>query len=224
MALAAVVGLGAGLSAVGFSALVDLADWFFFDIIRDELLGGSRGAVVLLPTLGGLLVAPLTIMLVPAGRGHSIPEVMVALDQRAGRLPAIGAVAKVVASALTIGSGGSVGRQGPIVFLGSSFGSLLGQMLHLSEQNVRLLVAAGAAGGIAGTFNAPIAGVFFALEVLLRRFSTRNFSVVVLSSVVATVVAIQIRGDYSSAGQMLWKPSPLIARRISSRSSVSSRS
>ena len=195
MLLAAVVGLGAGLSDVGFSALVDLADWLFFDIIRDELLGGSRGAVVLLPALGGLLVAPITIMLVPAARGHSIPEVMVALDQRAGRLPAIGAVAKVVAAALTIGSGGSVGRQGPIVFLGSTIGSLLGRMLRLSEQNVRLLVAAGAAGGIAGTFNAPIAGVFFALEVLLRRFSTRNFSVVVLSSVVATVVAIQVRGD-----------------------------
>ena len=81
MLLAAVVGLGAGLSDVGFSALVDLADWFFFDIIRDELLGGSRGAVVLLPALGGLLVAPITIMLVPAARGHSIPEVMVALDQ-----------------------------------------------------------------------------------------------------------------------------------------------
>jgi CIC family chloride channel protein len=102
---------------------------------------------------------------------------------------------KSVASALTIGSGGSAGREGPIIQIGASIGSTVAQLLRLSEENVKLLLASGAAGGIAATFNAPIAGVFFALEVILRRFNTRNFSVVVLASVVATVTAVSFRGD-----------------------------
>lgn len=196
MVLAVIVGLGAGLGDVLFSELIELCERFFFDFLYDDALSFLPGArLALIPMLGGLIVGPITVLAVQSARGHSIPEVMAALDQRMGRLPPYGAVAKLGAAALTIGSGGSVGRQGPIVFLGATVGSLVGQALRLTEQNVRLLVAAGAAGGIAGTFNAPIAGVFFALEVLLRRFTTRNFSVVVLSSVVATVVAIQLRGD-----------------------------
>ena len=120
---------------------------------------------------------------------------MAALDSRGGRLSSTDAIAKMAAATLTIGSGGAVGRQGPVVFLGASFGSLAGRALRLNDQTMRLLAAAGAAGGVAGIFNAPIAGVFFALEVPLRRFGTRNFSVIVLSSVVATVTAIQLRGD-----------------------------
>ena len=102
---------------------------------------------------------------------------------------------KSVASALTVGSGGSAGREGPIIQIGASIGSSVAQILRLSEENVKLLLASGAAGGIAATFNAPIAGVFFALEVILRSFNTRNFSVVVLASVVATVTAVSFRGD-----------------------------
>ena len=196
MVLAAIVGLGAGLAAVGFSILVELSDYFFLDMVKDEWLGGLPPArLILIPAIGGLLVGPITYFLAPGARGHSIPEVMSALDSRAGRLPATDALAKIAAAAITIGSGGAVGRQGPVVFLGASFGSLTGRALAANERTMRLLAAAGAAGGFAGIFNAPIAGVFFALEVLLRRFSTRNFSVVVLSSVVATVTAIQLRGD-----------------------------
>ncbi len=196
MVLAAVVGLGAGLAAVGFSTLVELSDHFFFDILKDDWLGGLPNArLILIPAIGGLLVGPITYILAPGARGHAIPEVMAALDSRGGRLPATDAVGKIAAATLTIGSGGAVGRQGPVVFLGAAFGSLAGRILSVNEQTMRLLAAAGAAGGVAGIFNAPIAGVFFALEVLLRRFNTRNFSVVVLSSVVATVTAIRLRGD-----------------------------
>ncbi len=196
MVLAAVVGLGAGLAAVGFSILVELSDRFFFDILKDEWLVGLPNArLILIPAIGGLLVGPITYLLAPGARGHSIPEVMAALDSRGGRLPATDAVAKIAAATITIGSGGAVGRQGPVVFIGAAFGSLAGRILLLNEQTMRLLAAAGAAGGVAGVFNAPIAGVFFALEVLLRRFSTRNFSTVVLASIVATVTAIALRGD-----------------------------
>ena len=196
MVLAAIVGLGAGLAAVGFSALVELSDHFFLDIIKDDWLGELPSArLILIPALGGLLVGPITYLLAPGARGHSIPEVMAALDSRGARIPASDAVAKIAAATLTIGSGGAVGRQGPVVFLGAAFGSLAGRVLQLNEQTMRLLAAAGAAGGVAAIFNAPIAGVFFSLEVLLRRFTTRNFSVVVLASIVATVTAIALRGD-----------------------------
>ena len=196
MTLAIIVGLVAGLGAVGFEALIEAIDWFFFDIVKDEWLGSlGRSRLMLIPALGALLVGPITLIFAPEARGHGVPEVMLAVETRGGRIRPRVAAAKSLASALTIGSGGSVGKEGPIVQIGSAFGSTMGQILSLSDDNIRLLVASGAAGGIAGTFNAPIAGVFFALEVILRRFSTRNFSVVVLSAVVATVVAVAFRGD-----------------------------
>jgi CIC family chloride channel protein len=98
------------------------------------------------------------------------------------------AAVKALASAVCIGSGGSVGREGPIVQIGSALGSGLGQMLRIPESRLRLLVACGAAGGISATFNAPIAGVFFALELILRDFESESFGVVVLASVMADVI------------------------------------
>ena len=124
-----------------------------------------------------------------------MPEVLVAVETEGGRIRPRVTLVKSLASALCVGSGGSVGKEGPIMQIGSSIGSALGQALRLGEEHVRLLVASGTAGGIAATFNAPIAGVFFALEVVLRRFSTRNFSVVVLSAVVATMVAAAFYGN-----------------------------
>ena len=196
MVLAAVVGLGAGLGAVGFAYILELADAFFFDVLKDDWLSGLPDArLILIPALGGLLVGPIIVFIAPWARGHAVPEVMIALDTRDGHIPAASGLVKIVAATLTIGSGGAAGRQGPVVYLGAAFGSLAGRTLQLNSQTVRLLAAAGAAGGVAGTFNAPIAGVFFALEVLLRRFTTRNFSIVVLASIVATVTAILLRGD-----------------------------
>jgi CIC family chloride channel protein len=105
-------------------------------------------------------------------------------------------IVKSLASALCIGSGGSVGREGPIVQIGSALGSVLGQLVRVSESHLRLLVACGAAGGIAATFNAPIAGVFFALELILRNFETRSFGLVVLSSVTADAVGRAAFGSH----------------------------
>ena len=165
MVLAAIVGLGAGLAAVGFSVLVELSDRFFFDVVKDEWLAGLPGArLILIPVIGGLLVGPITHLLAPGARGHAIPEVMAALDSRGGRLSSTDAVARMAAATLTIGSGGAVGRQGPVVFLGAAFGSLAGRALRLNDQTMRLLATAGAAGGVAGIFNAPIAGVFFVVD------------------------------------------------------------
>jgi CIC family chloride channel protein len=128
-------------------------------------------------------------------KGHGVPEVMEAIALKGGRIRPRVAVIKSLASALSIGSGGSVGREGPIVQIGSALGSSLGQMLNLSEDRVRNLVACGAAGGIAATFNSPIAGVIFALEIFLGEFTIHGFSSVVISSVAASVIGRIAFGD-----------------------------
>jgi CIC family chloride channel protein len=144
--------------------------------------------VVLAPVVGGLIYGPLTERFAREARGHGVPEVMLAVAERGGRIRPRVAVIKSLASALCIGSGGSVGREGPIVQIGSALGSTVGQMLRLPESRLRLLVACGAAGGISATFNTPIAGVLFGLELILRDFEASSFGVVVISSVTANVV------------------------------------
>jgi CIC family chloride channel protein len=193
--LAVIVGVGAGLGAVVFRELIDAFHDFFFTDIGGALSVLGRARVVLLPALGGLLVGPIVYFLAREAKGHGVPEVMLAVSEEGGRIRPRVAIVKSLASAICIGSGGSVGREGPIVQVGSALGSTLGQALRLSDNNIRLLVSCGAAGGISATFNAPIAGVFFALEIILRRFSVRNFSAVVLSSVVANVVSVPFLGD-----------------------------
>jgi CIC family chloride channel protein len=152
--------------------------------------------VVLAPVLGGLVYGPLVEFFAREARGHGVPEVMLAVAQRAGRIRPQVAAIKALASAMCIGSGGSVGREGPIVQIGSALGSTLGQLLHTPGPRLRLLVACGAAGGISATFNAPIAGVMFALELILRDFEAQAFGAVVLASVAANVVG---RAAFGSA-------------------------
>jgi chloride channel protein, CIC family len=196
-ALALAVGVGAGAGAIGFRYLIlgftelfsghgDPSDLGHFTNPHVPILGPY--VVLVVPILGGLLYGPLVSRFAPEARGHGVPEVMLAVHSNEGRIRARVPIVKALASALCIGSGGSVGREGPIVQIGSALGSGLGQLTRVGSEEMRLLVACGAAGGIAATFNAPIAGVFFALELILRDFQTRNFGFVVLSSVVATAV------------------------------------
>jgi CIC family chloride channel protein len=145
--------------------------------------------------LGGLLVGPLVYFFAREAKGHGVPEVMAAVALRGGRIRPVVAVVKSLASSLSIGTGGSVGREGPIVQIGSSIGSMVGQLLKMSDDRVRNLVACGAAGGVAATFNAPIAGVIFALEVILGNFGVRAFGSVVIASVTASVVGRAAFGD-----------------------------
>ncbi|MEU0337510.1 chloride channel protein [Streptomyces bobili] len=151
--------------------------------------------VLLAPVLGGLLHGPLVHRFAKEARGHGVPEVMLAVAQRGGRISPKVAVVKTLASALTIGSGGSVGREGPIVQIGSALGSTLGRLARVTEGRMRLLVACGAAGGIAATFNAPLAGVFFAMELILGTFSAEAFGAAVLASVTASVIGRAAFGD-----------------------------
>lgn len=195
--LGLLVGAGAGAGAVLFRYLI-LWVTALATGRQDYSNAGRVGSphlpglgvyfVLLLPVIGGLVYGPLIDRFAKEARGHGVPEVMLAVAERGGRISPAVAVVKSLASALCIGTGGSVGREGPIVQIGSALGSTIGQRLRLPESRLRLMVACGAAGGISATFNAPIAGVFFGLEMILRDFATESFGIVVLSSVTADVI------------------------------------
>jgi CIC family chloride channel protein len=196
--LAVIVGLTGGLGAVGFRHLID-----FFQSISYGAGGNLLVLVqaipwylkVWVPAAGGLVVGPLVYFLAREAKGHGVPEVMEAVALRSGIIRKRIVVIKSLASAICIGTGGSVGREGPIVQIGSAIGSSIGQLLRVSADRIRTLVGCGAAAGIAATFNAPIAGSMFALEVVLGDFGLATFSPIVISSVVATAVSRYFLGD-----------------------------
>ena len=158
--LALLIGVGAGYGAVAFRWLIDTIQYLAF--VEGQAVPSFMGRyyVILIPALGGLIVGPLIYFFAREAKGHGVPEVMEAIALKGGRIRPIVVIVKALASSICIGTGGSVGREGPIVQIGAAFGSTVGQFLHLSEDHLRTLVACGAAGGIAATFNAPIAGAF----------------------------------------------------------------
>jgi CIC family chloride channel protein len=192
---ALVVGSGTGLGATIFRWLINQAIYLSFTWLPEVTSGLGRSYVVLAPAVGGAIIGPLIYFLAREAKGHGVPEVMEAVALHGGRIRPIVVVVKLLASSICIGSGGSVGRAGPIVQIGSALGSTLGQMLHLSDERVRNLVACGAAGGIAATFNAPIAGVFFAQDSLQGEFTVGSFGSVVLSSVMSSIIGHIAFGD-----------------------------
>ncbi len=190
-----IVGIGAGLGAVLFRRLIDWIHNFAYSDIAGIFAEWYPLHLIIIPALGGAIVGPLVYYFAREAKGHGVPEVMEALELRGGKIRPRVVVVKALASSVCIASGGSVGREGPIAQIGSALGSFVGQTLKLSEERVRTLVACGAAGGIAATFNAPIAGAVFALEVLLRRFGSVYFGAVVISAVTADVIAHYFEGD-----------------------------
>jgi CIC family chloride channel protein len=189
MVTALVVGAGAGLGAVVFRRLIAGAQALAYDGLGGWLDAIAPFQLLIIPALGGAIFGPLIYRFAREAKGHGVPEVMEAVALRGGRIRPRVAVIKSVASAICIGTGGSVGREGPIAQIGSALGSTIGQWLKLSDERIRNLVACGAAGGIAATFNAPIAGAVFALEVILGQLHVTYFGAVVISAVTADVVA-----------------------------------
>lgn len=194
LTLAVLVGAATGLAAVVFIKLIVAIQNFSYGTIAASLPSLGMWLYLIVPILGGLLVGPL-ILFAHEAKGHGVPEVMQALVLRGGRIRARVAATKIVASALCIGTGGSAGREGPIIQVGSALGSSVGQVLRLSDERVRNLVACGAAAGIAANFNAPIAGVAFAIEVLMCSLHMRTFGNVVIAAVAASVVSRSFLGD-----------------------------
>lgn len=203
--LAVVVGAITGLGAVGFRLLITAFTRMFTGYDDYSALGRVASThwpalgfwfLLLTPVIAGAVYGPIVHRFAPEARGHGVPEVMYAVTHKGGRIAPQVSVVKALASALCIGGGGSVGREGPIVQIGSAAGSAIAQLLRLDTPRVRLMVACGAAAGISATFNAPLAGAFFAMELILRDFAAESFGAVVLSSVTADVVGRAMLGDH----------------------------
>ena len=192
--LAVVVGILTGYGSVGFVKFLHMMADFARGQVASALAIFGPAQLVLLPAIGGLMVGPLINRFAKEAKGHGVPEVMTALATRGGRIRKRVVMVKVVASSLTIGFGGTAGREGPMVQIGSAIGSAIGQWAGLTTRNVRTLVACGAAGGIAATFNAPIAGAIFSMEVLMGRIQT-DFLLVLLTSLSSSIVARHYLGN-----------------------------
>ncbi|MBN2212221.1 MAG: chloride channel protein [Sedimentisphaerales bacterium] len=197
--LACLIGALTGLGSVGFSKLIEWSHGLSY--------GGEHGAgvyqgqwywLVVLPSLGALLVGIITFYFAREAKGHGVPEVMDAIARRHGVIRPRVALAKAVASALTIGSGGSAGTEGPIIQIGAALGSVTGKLFAAAKYNMPVLVGCGAAAGISAIFHAPIAGVLFALEIFLREMNIRTFAPVLLSSVLSSVVVRAILGAHEA--------------------------
>lgn len=195
LVLSVIIGGSTGLAAVAFIHLIAIIQNRSYTTV--QLLFPHLGlwSYALVPIGGALIAGPIIAWFAREAKGHGVPEVMQALVMRGGRIRPRVAIAKIVASALCIGTGGSAGREGPIVQVGSTLGSVMGQILHLSDDRIKNLVACGAAAGIAATFNAPIAGVAFAIEVLMCELQVRAFGNVVIAAVSAAVVSQIYLGD-----------------------------
>ena len=206
LALSVLVGVGAGVGAIVFRYMITGLTKLFSGHADYSASGHAANHLVpwlgpwfvlVAPVAAGLIYGPLVHRFAPEARGHGVPEVMLAVARNGGRIRPQVAIVKSVASALCIGGGGSVGREGPIVQIGSALGSLVAQFARLDERRIRLLVACGAAGGIAATFNAPLAGVFFSMELILGQWAAESFGMVVLASVTASIIGRAALGDES---------------------------
>ena len=194
--LAIVVGLVTGLGAVLFRDLIGLIHnlaflgVFSFDYEANVFTPPSPwGAlIILVPVVGGQIVTFLITKFAPEARGHGVPEVMDAIYYKDGMIRPIVAVIKSLASALSIGTGAAVGREGPIIQIGAAIGSTLGQIVRMAPWQRITLVAAGAGAGIAATFNTPIGGVMFAIELMMPELSARTFLPVALATGTATFI------------------------------------
>jgi chloride channel protein, CIC family len=201
--LIVLVGVAAGLGAIIFRELIG----FFHNILfygqfsvnynAFQHAASSRWGVgiMLVPVIGAMCVAYLVQHFAPEARGRGVTEVIDAIYYKRGVVRPIVAVVKAVASSISIGSGGSVGREGPIIQIGAAFGSALGQWVKVADWQRIILVACGAGGGIAATFNTPFGGILFALEIMLPEWSARTIIPVSIATALATYTSYLYFGN-----------------------------
>ena len=189
-----VVGLGGGGLVLLFKAAIRWVQNLFFTDLYSLLQTWGAWTIMLLPLLGGLMVGLLRQNFVKQERHHGVAGIMEAVALAGGRLRYKRIPLKSLTAVLSIGSGASVGPEDPSVQIGANVGAFVAQKLRTSEENARMFVAMGAASGIAAAFNAPIAGVFFAIELVLGEFTTTSFGMIVFGSVISSVLTRAIVG------------------------------
>jgi len=202
---AVLIGLLGGFGAVGFRYLI----WIFQELLygsHEDVLESIRALAwhwrIIIPAGSGLLVGAIVWFLAREAKGHGVPEVMEAVSFKGGVIRKRIVAIKAFVSALCIASGGSAGREGPIVHIGSAIGSAVGQIGNVGRHRMRTFVACGASAGIAATFNAPIAGAFFSMEIILGNLTFISFGPVIVSSLSATIISRMFFGDIPSFNLM----------------------
>ncbi len=199
--IAIIIGIAAGFGAIGIRSLIkEISDIAFSGegTLLERIIAAPWYVKVIVPAAGGLIVGPLIYYFAPEAKGHGVPEVMQSILLKGGFIRPRVAFIKALASSVTIGTGGSVGREGPIIQIGASIGSTIGQFFKVPSRRMKTLVGCGAAAGIAAAFNAPIAGALFAVEIILMDFAVSRFSPIVISSVMATVISHSFEGDFAA--------------------------
>ncbi len=186
--LAILIGVAGGAGAVVFRNVIDLIHGIFFSGIYQQGTGPSY-SIIFFPIIGGLIVGPIVCILAPEAKGHGVPQIIESLQISGGQIRKRVGFLLILSSAVIIGSGGSAGREGPIAQIGASFGSLIGQIFRIGSRDLKLLTVCGVAAGIAGTFNAPMGGAIFSMEVVARRFSSYDSVPILMAAVVGAAVA-----------------------------------
>lgn len=230
--LAVVCGLLAGYGAVLFTLIIDFVTHATYGAANNLAVDDPiwKIGILLSPALGLWLVSYLTRTFAPEAQGHGVPEVITAVARHDGAIRPRVALVKILASGLCIGTGGSIGREGPIVQIGATLGSVFGQSFRLSARNIKVLLAAGGAAGISATFHAPVAGVIFASEIILGSFAVESLTPIVIASVMADVVQQHVGEhrfepafqdlDYNFGGAWLQLPSFVVLGLISGLAAV----
>ncbi len=199
--MALIIGALAGFGAILIRTMINGISGLAFqgqESLLSNIIASPWYVKILVPALGGVIVGPMIHFFAREAKGHGVPEVMQSIILRGGVIRPRVAIVKAVTSAITIGTGGSVGREGPIVQIGSSIGSTVGQFFRVSNRRMKTFVGCGAAAGIAAAFNAPIAGALFAVEIILQDFAFLQFSPIVISSVMATVISHHFEGNFAA--------------------------
>ena len=196
--LAALLGFLAGFASTFFRWMIEFFESIFS--VKGFSLAGIPPQTYpfllpLMPMLGGLFIGLICKYFPNAVKENGVHKVMYAVALNDGKVRKRTIASCAVTSSITIGSGGSAGREGPTVQIGAAVGSTIGQLLHLSTERMRVLVGCGAAAGIAASFNAPLAGVLFALEIILGDFAIHTFSPIIIASVIGTVTGRALEGN-----------------------------
>ncbi len=200
VACAIAIGLLAGYGAVGFRLAISEIQELFYGYGSKEVISGAAGLpwwqLMLAPIIGGLIVGVFLKYLMPDHRPRGVADVMEAVIVRRGKMKFFAGVGAMFVSAVSLGSGASSGREGPVVHFSAMIASQLGQRLRLPSKYYMTLIACGVSSGVAASFNAPIAGMFFALEVVVGSLATQAFAPIVISAVVGTVISRIYIGDF----------------------------
>ena len=198
LVIGGITGLLGGIGAIIFHEAIDFIEHTFFhapgeifgskSLLDNDSIGVSI-LIILIPAIGGLLVGLLAHFFEKGEKGEGIPNVITAVASKGGVIKGAIAIKKIIGSALSIGTGGAGGKEGPIVQIGASIASSFGRFLNLSQDRLKILVGCGAAAGLSAAFNAPLGGAIFAMEIILRTFRARTFSPIIISSVIATALS-----------------------------------